>query len=288
VALLCGVKQQCLQLAANGVICDNAASVPMNRLSVTVITRDEEKDLPRALASVRHLADEIVVVDSGSTDRTCALARQAGARVLERAWTDYSDQKNFAAAQATHDWILSLDADEELSPALQAALARWKEESPRAVAYQMKRKARYLNRWIHHSGWYPDAKRRLYRRDAARWTGKLHEQLEVQGEVGWLEGELLHYTFDTLAEHRAAVRRYTALAAQEMRTRGQRRWLLPLLLATPWTFLRTFIFQQGFRDGYRGFLIAWMAAYYVFLKYAKLAALVRGRSPSSEPETRHT
>lgn len=254
----------------------------MNRLTVTVITKNEEKDLPRALASVRDLADEIVVVDSGSTDRTCEIARQAGARVLERAWTDYSDQKNFAAAQAIHDWILSLDADEELSPALRAAVARWKEQPPAAVAYRMKRKGRYLNGWIQHSGWYPDTKRRLYRRDAAQWAGKLHEQLEVEGEVAWLEGDLLHYTFDTVEDHLASTRRYASLAAEFLRARGRRHWLLPLLVATPWAFLRTFIFQQGFRDGYRGFLIGCVASYYVFLKYANLAALARGRAPRAK------
>lgn len=250
----------------------------MNPLTVTIITLNEEANLPRALASVRELADEIVVIDSGSRDHTCEIARQQGARVFERPWTNYSDQKNFAAAQASNDWIFSLDADEELSPELQASLRRWKNETATAAAYGMRRKACYLGRWIHHSGWYPDPKLRLYRRDRARWVGALHEGLEVSGETGWLDGELHHYTVNSFEEHLRSVRRYTTLAARELFNAGRRRWLGPMLVASPWAFLRTLVFQQGFRDGYRGLLIAVMAAYYVFLKYRKLGVLARGGS----------
>ncbi|MFQ5662578.1 MAG: glycosyltransferase family 2 protein [Terriglobia bacterium] len=257
----------------------------MNRLSVTLITRDEEKNLPRLLASLGDLPDEIVLVDSGSTDRTCAIARQHGARVIERPWTDFSDQKNFAAAQAKHQWILNLDADEELSPALQAELQRWKGEPAAAVAYALPRKARYLGGWILHSGWYPDPKLRLYRGDQARFVGRLHESLVTRGPVGRFQGELYHYTVNTLSEHLNRINRYTTLAAAELFASGRRRWVLPLLLVPPWTLLRTFFFQQGFRDGYRGWLIAQMAACYTFLKYAKLGVLVRGGSLTSEPRS---
>lgn len=258
----------------------------MNRLTATLITRDEEKNLPRALASLTP-ADEIVVVDSGSRDRTCEIARQHGARVLERAWTDFSDQKNFAAAQAAYDWILSLDADEELSPALQAELRRWKEQPPSAVAYAMPRKARYLGRWIHHSGWYPDRKLRLYRRDRARFLGRLHESLQVDGPVERLTGEIFHHTFPTVSDHIAQVNTYTTLAAQNLFAAGHRHWLLPLLVSPPWMFLRTYFLQQGFRDGYAGWLIANLTALSSFLKFAKLGILVRGgvlREEAAQPE----
>jgi len=259
----------------------------MNRISFTLITLDEERNLPRALASIRDVADEIVVVDAGSRDQTCRVAHAQGARLIERPWTDYSEQKNFAASQASHDWIFSLDADEELSPELKDSVAIWKSRPPEAVAYRMRRKARYLGGWIHHSGWYPDPKSRLYRRDAARWAGKLHESLQVEGEGGWLEGDLLHHTFATLGDHARAVRRYTGLAAQERWKQGRRHWLLPLLFASPWAFFRTLIFQQGFRDGYRGVLIAWMAAYYVVLKYLRVAALATRRSQASATREPH-
>lgn len=256
----------------------------MNRLSVTVITRNEEQNLPRALASVAGLADEVVVVDSGSTDRTRELARERGARVLERAWTEYSDQKNYAAAHAAHDWIFNLDADEELSPALQAKLRQWKQQAPAAVAYSMPRRARYLGQWILHSGWYPDRKVRLYRRDRARFVGRLHESVEVDGLVARLQGDLYHHTFATVAEHRAQVDAYTTLAAQNLIAEGRRHWLLPLLLAPPWMFLRAYLFKQGFRDGGAGWAIARETARASYLKYAKLRRLLRsGPAPASQP-----
>ncbi len=254
----------------------------MVQLTATLITRNEERNLPRALASLAGLADEILVVDSGSTDDTCAVARRFGARVLTRSWTDYSDQKNFAAAQAAHDWIFSLDADEELSPPLQESLRQWKQVQTTAVAYAMRRRARYLGAWIHHSGWYPDPKLRLYRRDRARFVGVLHESLRAEGPVGQLEGDLYHHTFNALSEHTSRINRYTTIAAEQLFAAGRRRWLLPLLLAPPWVFLRTYFFQQGFRDGYRGWLIAQMAAYAAFLKRLKLGVLVHGGTLEAE------
>ncbi|MFQ5818365.1 MAG: glycosyltransferase family 2 protein, partial [Terriglobia bacterium] len=250
----------------------------MNRLTVTLITCDEERNLPRALGSLAGLADEIVVVDSGSTDRTCEIARQHGARVVERAWTDFSDQKNFAASQATHDWIFSLDADEELSSGLHAELRHWKEEPAAAAAYAMPRKARYLGRWIHHSGWYPDPKRRLYHRERARFVSPLHESLQVDGPVGRFQGDLYHHTFATVSDHVARVNTYTSLAAEHLFAAGRRRWLLPLLVSPPWMLLRTYFLKQGFRDGYPGWLIANLTALASFLKFAKLGILVHGGS----------
>lgn len=254
----------------------------MNRLTVTIITLNEEKNLARALDSVAGIADDIVVVDSGSVDRTRELARERGARVFERGFTDYSEQKNFAAAQASQDCILSLDADEELSPELQQSVQRWKESEPAAVAYGMQRRAHYIDRWINHSGWYPDPKLRLYRRDRARWVGALHEGLQVEGTTGWLEGELRHFTVNSFEQHVRSVRRYTTLAARQLFSAGRRRWLLPFLFAAPWGLVRTLIFQRGFLDGRRGLQIAVMAAYYVFLKYWKLGVLMRGGSLEAE------
>jgi len=248
----------------------------MNRLTVAIITLNEEANLPRVLGSVVGVADEVVVVDSGSTDRTREVARERGARVFNRTFTDYSEQKNFAAAQASHDWVLSLDADEELSPELRESVQRWKVDEAKAVAYGMQRRAYYIDRWINHSGWYPDPKLRLYRRDRARWVGALHEGLQVDGATGRLEGQLRHYTVTSFDQHVRSVRRYTTLAAHQLFAGGRGHWLLPCLFASPWTFVRTLVFQLGFLDGVRGLQIALMAAYYVFLKYWKLGVLVRG------------
>lgn len=252
----------------------------MNRLSVTLIVRNEERNLPRALGSLAGLADEVLVVDSGSTDRTIDIARQYEARILERTWTDFSDQKNFAAAQARHEWIFNLDADEELSPELQAELRAWKGKLAGAAAYAMPRKARYLGRWVHHSGWYPDPKTRLYRRDRARFVGSLHESLQVDGPVAYFQGELYHHTFPTVTDHVARLNTYSTLAAEALFRSGRRRWLLPLLFSPPWMFLRTLVLKQGFRDGYVGWVIANLSALSAFLKYVKLGVLVEldGRS----------
>jgi glycosyltransferase involved in cell wall biosynthesis len=156
----------------------------MNRLSVCLITLNEEHNLPRALASLHEIADEIIVVDSGSTDRTEAIAREHGAAFFERAWTNYAEQKNFAAECAQNDWILSLDADEELSSPLQTSLLDWKKHEPKFSVYEMARKTWYLGAWIEHSGWYPDFQRRVYRRETAHFSGIIHEALRFEGQAG--------------------------------------------------------------------------------------------------------
>lgn len=262
----------------------------MNRLTATLITFNEERNLPRALASLADVPDEIVVVDSGSTDRTCEIARQHGARVFSRKLTNLGDQKNFAAAQAANDWILSLDADEELSPELRESLRAWKKRPAAEVAYVFPRKAHYLGGWIYHSGWYPDAKPRLYRRDRGRFVGVPHDAVEVDGAVGRLEGDLYHHTFRTVEEHLAKVEFFTTLAAEDLFSRGRHRWLPTMLLAPPWAFVHKLIVQAGFLDGFRGWTIARLTARYTFLKYRKLGVLVRGGAlePAVAPEKRPT
>jgi glycosyltransferase involved in cell wall biosynthesis len=251
----------------------------MNRLTACLITLDEEKNLPRALDSLAGIADEMIVVDSGSADRTREIAAAHGARVFARPWTNYSDQKNFAALQATCGWVLSLDADEELSPALRASLLAWKNSAPDAAAYEFSRRAFYLGGWVNHSGWYPNRQVRLYRPDLARFAGALHESLRVTGKVARLPGDLLHYTVQTPAEHAAKVDAYTDVAARQLFESGRRSWRGAMLATPPWTFFQKFFLRAGLLDGYRGWLIARMAARYTFLKYRKLGALLRRGSP---------
>ena len=239
------------------------------KISATIITYNEERNLPRALESLR-CADEIVVIDSGSTDRTVEIAQKLGARVVESAWPGYAKQKNFAAEQAAHDWILSLDADESLSEALEAEIWRVKKQGPQYDAYTMPRQARYLGRWIRHSGWYPDRKVRLYHRQKAQWVGDyVHESVKVEGNVGHLDSNLLHFTCDSLSEHLKSMDRYTTLAAEELVSRKEKIHLRNMILDPAWTFTRTYFFQRGFEDGLEGLTIAYMAALYTFLKYAK-------------------
>jgi glycosyltransferase involved in cell wall biosynthesis len=239
------------------------------KISATIITYNEERNIVRAIESLR-CCDEIVVVDSGSSDRTVELATNLGARVIESPWPGYAKQKNVAADRAANDWILSLDADEALSEGLEAEIWQIKKNGPKYDAYVMPRLAKYLGTWIFHSGWYPDKKVRLYHRDKAQWTGEyVHESVEVGGTIGHLDGRILHYTCDSLSEHLRTLDRYTTLAAEQIVAQKKRVTLWQLAIDPAWTFVRTYIFQLGFLDGFEGLAIAYMAAFYNFLKYSK-------------------
>jgi glycosyltransferase involved in cell wall biosynthesis len=236
------------------------------RISATIITLNEEERIAKAIASLA-CCDEVIVVDSESTDRTCEIAEQRGARVLRRKWDGYSKQKNFAAEQARHDWILSIDADEQLSAELAAEIAAWKNTEPATAAMSMPRRAFYLGKWIGHSGWYPDRKTRLYDRRRARWVGDfVHEAMEAAGQTGRFQSDLLHFPYRALEDHFERADRYTRLAADAAQKSGRRSNPLKLLLAPPLVFLKSFILQRGFLDGWRGLVIAYMGARYVFLR----------------------
>ena len=246
----------------------------MNRISFCMITKNEEERLAQALQSVADVADEVIVVDCGSTDRTQDVARANGAKVFYRAWTNFGDQRNYASEQAANDWIFALDADEALSDKLREALLAWKQHEPRFEVYEVPRLAHYLDGWIRHSGWYPDHQSRLYKKNAAHYKGIVHESLMFRGQRGKLSGDLLHYTIDTFPEHEQKVEEYSTLAAQKMFAQGRRSWRAALWFATPWTFFQSFVLRAGFLDGHRGALIAQMAARSVRLKFRRLGALV--------------
>jgi glycosyltransferase involved in cell wall biosynthesis len=239
------------------------------KITATIITLNEERNIARAIESLR-CCDEILILDSGSTDRTLQLAENLGARVFEAGWRGYSGQKNWAAEQASNDWILSIDADEALSEALEAEIWNLKKSGPRYDGYTMPRLARYLGRWILHSGWYPDRKIRLYERTKGRWVGDfVHESVHVDGRVGQLESNILHFTCESLSEHVKTMERYTTLAAQEIAARQIQVPLWRVVVDPQWTFLKSYLLQRGFLDGREGLTIAYMAAFYTFLKYAK-------------------
>jgi glycosyltransferase involved in cell wall biosynthesis len=246
----------------------------MNYLSVCIIAQNEAHNLPRLLTSIQGVADEIVVVDGGSADRTLDIARDAGANVFFRPFTNHADQKNYAASLASHDWIFLLDADEELGPELKQSVQQWKCAAPQFAVYEMPRLTWYLDAWIRHSRWYPDWQRRIYRRDSASFSGVIHSALRYEGPIGRLRGDLLHYSFRTFADHEKKIETYTTAMAKEMFDEGQRHWRAAMCFAAPWSWVRHFILGAGFLDGSRGLLIANMAARAVRVKFQKLGKLV--------------
>lgn len=247
------------------------------KISAVIITFNEEDRLPDALASLQGIADEIVVVDSYSTDRTLAIAKAAQARVWQKRFEDYGRQKNFAMEKAGHEWILNLDADERVSPELKRAISELKEKAaPAAVAaFAIKRKTFYLGRWIHHSGWYPDRKIRLFKKSAATWQGRIHEKLLVTGAVARLGGDILHFTYRDIGDHVSRLNRYADFQAEEI-IRQNKKLLLPrLLILPPVTFLRHYLWKLGLLDGFPGLVIATVSSWGTAMKYLKAMAMKR-------------
>ncbi|MCB9897575.1 MAG: glycosyltransferase family 2 protein [Planctomycetes bacterium] len=264
----------------------SGSCVPVS-LSVAIITLDEELDLPRCLASVAGLADEIVVVDSLSSDRTVEVARQAGARVVEQAFLGHVRQKQLALETCTGDWVLCLDADEWLDDTLRAAVRRVLDEHAGAdsgpVGYRLNRRTSYLGAWIDHCGWSPEWRLRLVRRGRARWAGTdPHDRLEADGVPADLPGRLCHRPYVSLSDHLATVNRYTDIMVARRREAGERGSLTKLVLRPPARFLRMYVLRAGFLDGWRGLLVSSIGAFYVFAKYAKLLAVERGGDPTPD------
>ena len=254
----------------------------MPKLSVTVIAKNEAANIARALESVAW-ADEIVVVDAESTDDTVGIARRFTDRVIVRAWPGYIEQKNFAASRADHDWILSLDADERVTPALADEIRATLAASPVAAAYRMPRVTWHLNRWIRATDWYPDYQVRLYDRRSARWVGRhVHEAIAADGTTGTLKGELEHFPYNDIADHLATINQYTTWAAEQMREEGRASGFLQIAGHPPLAFLRNYIVRGGITEGIPGLIISSLNSYYVFLKFAKLWQLQRVQGPRFE------
>lgn len=247
--------------------------MPEVPLSVVIITFNEEATIARCLEAVRGVADEVVVVDSFSTDRTVAICQELGARVVQHAFAGYVQQKNFATTQARHHHVLQLDADEVLTEELRQSIRQAKQHW-QGGGYTLARLTNYCGSWVRHGGWYPDRKLRLYDRRLGQWEGLLlHERYEMQpGQpVGALQGDALHYSYASVEQHVSQLNRFTSIAADELWLRGRRRvsWF-HLLLKPWWKFVHGYFFRLGFLDGFAGLSIAVISAWGVFLKYAKL------------------
>ncbi len=247
-------------------------------LSVIIITKNEEADIRSCLESVSW-ADEIVVVDSASTDDTAAICREYGAKVqVVRDWPGFGPQKNRALAQATCDWVLSLDADERVTPALRLEIEAVMRERGAADAYDIPRSSSYCGRFMRHSGWYPDYVTRLFKRGSARFSDDLvHERLLVKGNTGRLQRELLHYAFDGMEEVLRKVDQYSTAGALRMHAQGRKATLAGAVLRGLWSFVRTYFLKRGFLDGREGFMLAASNAEGTYYRYVKLILLNRKR-----------
>ncbi|MGA9117632.1 MAG: glycosyltransferase family 2 protein [Bacteroidota bacterium] len=243
----------------------------MATLTVVTLALNEERNIRDCLASVRW-ADQILVVDSGSTDRTREIAAGFTDHVLRLEWKGFGGTKNEALAHACGDWILWMDADERVTPELEAEIRRILEEDPPDIcAYDVARRSHFLGRWMRHGGWYPSRVVRLFRRGRGRFTeARVHEGLEVEGGKGSLRSDLLHYTDPDLHHYFRKFNRYTTLAAEELGAGGRRFSLRDLLLRPPFQFVKMYLLRRGFLDGIQGFVLAACSAAYVFVKYAKL------------------
>ena len=247
------------------------------KISFCLITLNEEANLTRCLQSCADLADEIVVLDSGSTDATPAIARQFGARFEHQDWLGFVGQKNRVLSLATYDWVFSLDADEELSPELREEIRRIKSDAEPAVSgFDLPRCVLYEGRWIRHGDWYPDRLVRLFRRGRARFAGgRVHERLEIEGRIQPLRGDLHHYSFADGTDHRKRGEHYSRLWAQEKYEAGRRAGVFAPALHAAFRWLRGYVLRGGFRDGPQGWRIARISAAETFLKYRLLRELQR-------------
>jgi glycosyltransferase involved in cell wall biosynthesis len=239
------------------------------KLTVTVITLNEAANIGAALESATW-ADEIIVLDAGSTDATVAIARQHATRVEVVEWPGYGAQKNRAADLASNDWIFSLDADERITPGLAAEIRRVL-ESPAAGGYRIPRVTWYLGRWIRSTDWYPDLQLRLYDRRVARWNLRpVHESVDLRGTPGTLRNEIQHYAYRDVSHHVRTIDKYTTIAAEHWAAEGRETTALSAAVHAQLAFLRNYVLRGGIRDGSAGLLVSVLNSYYVFLKHAKL------------------
>jgi glycosyltransferase involved in cell wall biosynthesis len=252
-----------------GIVESHAAAEPT--ISAIIVCFNEEKKIAPCLESLRW-CDEIVVVDSFSTDRTVEICRRFTDKVMQRPWAGYREQKAFAHAQATKDWVLSVDADERVTAELREEICQaLKNDGGAYAGYAVPRLVCYLKRWWWRGGWYPEYNVRLFRRDRAVWGGfEPHNKIIVDGKIRRLRNPLHHFSYRNIEDHLERINRYTSISALELRQHNQRWRLADALLRPAVRFFRSYVLKRGFMDGFAGFYIAVSAAVYVFLKYAKL------------------
>lgn len=263
-------------VAAETIVTESAPNTL--RISAIVITKNEAHNLAECLATLNWV-HEIVVVDAESEDGTGEMAREFTDKVFIRTWEGYARAKSFALAQATGEWVLSIDADERITPELREEICALLSAQPQCEGYEMPRLANFLGKWMMHGGWYPGYVLRLFRREAGGFDNvAVHEAVHVQGKRGRLRHHLLHYTDPDIRHYFEKYNRYTSLAAEEMQRSGKRFHVWDLLFRPVWFFFRMYVLRTGFMDGLPGLMLATFSASYVFTKYAKLWELERTKT----------
>ena len=249
----------------------------MTFISVIIITLNEEKNLLRCLESVKRIADEIIVVDSASTDNTVTIAESFGAQVFQHAFEGYVKQKQIATGYAKHDWVLSIDADEQLSPELEQSILQLKTNGFTHDAYKISRLTNYCGKWIKHCVWYPDRIVRLFNNHKGNWQGgTVHEAWVPESkDTPVLKGELFHYSFTTISEHIKKTDKYAELGARDAVSRGKDCSVLKIMVAPNWKFFADYILRLGILDGYYGYIICKINSYGSLMKYARIRQYAR-------------
>ena len=248
-------------------------------LSVVVITYNESKNIKRCLDSVKGIADEIIVVDSGSTDNTVAIAKSCGAKVIHQEWLGFGEQKNFANSLVQNSWILSLDADEALSSELKEEITLVL-KNPYYKVYKINRRNRYCEKWLRYGSWYPDTKLRLFNKNIAQWnTNRVHEILMVDKNIsiGKLKSDMLHYPFNSIQEHKKRADKYALLGAEQIFFSGKKPNIIKLLFSGSFRFFRDYFLKLGFLDGYFGFWACRITAQSVSKKYNESMRLFKNK-----------
>lgn len=241
----------------------------MQKISVTIITLNEEQNIRACLESVQW-ADEILISDSGSADKTVQICKGYGANVFNDEWQGFGSQKNLIASRAKNNWVLNVDADERITPDLKAEIELVLNNGS-CEGYNIPRKNFFGDKWIKHCGWYPDYNLRLYRKDKARFNERaVHEAVQIDGKVGCLKSPLKHYTYKNISDYLKRMDRYSTLAAEEMLKNGKTAGIADLILRPCFTFFKMLFLQKGFLEGYSGIVLSGLYSSYTFSKYAKL------------------
>lgn len=246
------------------------------KISTVIITYNEEDRLEPTLKSCSEIADEIVVVDSFSTDKTIDILKKYKVKIFQKKFIDYGSQKNLAMGKAKNEWILNLDADERVSKELKKNIIKLKQKHKMNTdGFLINRKTFYMGKWIKHSGWYPDRKLRLFRKSKSRWQGRIHERLILNGKIQKIDGDILHFTYRNITDHINRINRYSKMQAEDIVRKKTKFIYLRFFLLPPITFMRFYFWKMGILDGFSGIIIAMVSCWGTAMKYMKAIEIKR-------------